>query len=293
MTDLFDNHTDLTVCGGPVRVYHGGDTGPPLLLLHGAMLDTAQGVWRRVAPALAADHRVQLIDLPRHGASRPWSGVLDDAFFRRFLHELLDALRLPRVALIGLSLGAGIATGFALEHPERVSALVAIGPGGLEAKRPAQFLTWSVMRTPGLLRAATWYLARYPGAIRRSMVANLAAGEQSPDFEEIIAAAVDEARAKHRYGEKALDDWQIEAYGPRSMRLNLLPELPGLAVPTLWVRGAEDPLVGAAQLAAAQAATPQSRLVSIAGAGHIVTYDRPEEFTRLAREFLASVSGSG
>lgn len=289
MIDPFDNHTDLTVCGGPVRCYRGGKTGPPLLLLHGAMLDTAQGVWRRVAPALAADYRVHLIDLPRHGASRPWHGVLDDAFFRRFLHELLDTLDLARTALIGLSMGAGIATGFAVAHPERVSALVAAGPGGLDVTRPAQFLTWLLLRTPGLLRAGSWYLARSPAAIRRSMIANLAAGERTPDFDAIIADAVREARAKHRYGERALDDWQIEAYGPASMRLNLMPELPGLSVPTLWVRGADDPLVGAAALAKAHAATPNSRLATIAGAGHIVTYDRPEEFTRQVREFLESV----
>lgn len=289
VSDPFDNHADLTVCGGPVRCYRGGESGLPVLLLHGAMLDTAQGVWRRVAPALAADYRVHLIDLPRHGASRPWHGVLDDAFFRGFLADLLDTLELPQAALVGLSLGAGIATGFALEHPERVSAVVAVGPGGLGAKRPAQFLTWLAMRTPGLLRAATWYLARTPSAIRRSMIANLVAGEHTPDFDAIIAAAVREARAKHRYGEKALDDWQIAAYGPTAMRLNLLPELPRLSVPTLWVRGAEDPLVGIAELATAHAAAPNSRLVTIAGAGHIVTYDRPDEFTRLVREFLESV----
>lgn len=288
--DPFADHTDLTVCGGPVRVYRGGDTGMPLLLLHGAMLDTAQGVWRRVAPALAADYRVHVIDLPRHGGSRPWFGTLDDTFFRRFLTELLDALQLPRVVLVGLSLGGGIATGFALAHPERVSALVAVGPGGLGAKRQAQFLTWLTMRTPGLLRASSWFLARFPSAIRRSMIANLTAAEQTPDFDAIIGAAVQEARAKHRYGEKALDDWQVEAYGPRSMRLNLLPELSGLVVPTLWVRGAEDALVGATELAAADAAAPNSRLVTMAGAGHIVSYDQPGEFTRLVREFLASVN---
>lgn len=288
MTDLFDGYTDLTVCGGPVRLYRAGHTGLPLLLLHGAMLDTAQGVWRRVAPALAADYRVHLIDLPRHGASRPWQGVLDDAFFRRFLAELLDTLELPQAVLIGLSLGAGVATGFALQNPARVRALVAVGPGGLDAKRPAQLLTWLVTRTPGLLRAASWYLARFPAAIRRSMIANLAAAEHTRDFEAIIAAAVREARAKHRYGEKVLDDWQIEAYGPLSMRLNLLPELPGLSVPTLWVRGADDPLVGAAELAAAHAATPNSDLVTIVGAGHIVTYDQPDEFTGLVRQFLGS-----
>ncbi len=288
MTGLFDSYTDLTVCGGPVRCYRAGNTGAPLLLLHGAMLDTAHGVWRRVAPALATDHRVHVIDLPRHGASRPWRGVLDDAFFQRFLAELLDMLELPRAVLVGLSMGGGIATGFALEHPKRVSALVAVGPGGLGAKRPAQLLTWLTMRTPGLLCAGSWYLARFPSVIRRSMIANLAAGERTADFDAIVAAAVREARAKHRYREKALDDWQVEAYGPLAMRLNLLPRLPGLSVPTLWVRGADDPLVGAPELAQAHAAAPNSRLVTMAGAGHIVSYDRPEEFTRLLREFVGS-----
>ncbi|MEO6794461.1 MAG: alpha/beta hydrolase [Mycobacterium sp.] len=286
MTDWFDSYTDLTVRGGPVRLYRAGDTGAPLLLLHGGMLDTAQGVWRRVAPALAAHYRVHVIDLPRHGASRPWRGVLDDTFFRRFLADLLDALKLPQAALIGLSLGAGIATGFALDHPERVSALVAVGPGGLDAKRPAQFPTWLVMRTPGLLRAGSWYLARFPAAIRRSMIANLTAGEHTRDFDAIIAAAAQEARAKHEHGEKALDDWQVEAYGPLTMRLNLLPELRGLTVPTLWVRGTADRLVGAAELAAAHAAAPNSRAVTLADAGHIVTYDQPDAFIRLVREFL-------
>ncbi|MDR5699635.1 alpha/beta fold hydrolase [Agromyces aerolatus] len=288
MTDLFATHTDLTVAGGPVRLYRGGDTGPPLLLLHGAMLDTAQGVWRGVAAELSADSRVHLIDLPRHGGSRPWRGVLDDAFYGRFLDELLDALELERVALIGLSLGGGVATSYALRRPERVSALLAVGPGGLGAKRQAQFLTWLFMRTPGALRLTTRYLARRPEAIRKSMTANLVEGERTRDFDDILRLATEEAVAKERHGELALDDWQIHSYGPFSMRLNLLPELPRLAVPALWVRGDRDPLVGHAELAAAAEAAPGSRLVTMPDAGHIVTYDRPDEFTRLAREFLTS-----
>ncbi|MGW0161469.1 alpha/beta fold hydrolase [Mycobacterium sp. NPDC003323] len=279
--------TDLTICGGPVRLYRAGETGPPLLLLHGAMLDTGQAVWHDVIAPLARDHRVYVIDLPRHGGSRPWRGCLDDTFFRRFLAELLDELGLDRVALIGLSMGGGVATGFALEHPERVSALVAIGPGGIGATRPYQFLTWATMRTPGLLRGFSWLLARFPRLIRSSLAGNLHAGASTPGFERIVALAVEEARAKNRHGEKALDDWQVAAYGPRAMRLDLTSELPGLRVPTLWMRGADDRLVGAAELAAAHRLAPESRLVTIADAGHIVTYDQPDEFVRLVREFLA------
>ena len=289
MPSVFGSPTNLTVCGGPVRLYRTGDSGPPLLLLHGAMLDTGQGVWHDVVPELARDHRVHVIDLPRHGGSRPWAGTLDDRFFRRFLLELLDTLGLDRVALIGLSMGGGVATGFALEHPDRVSALVAIGPGGIGAKRPYQFLTWATMRMPGLLRLCSWILARCPGYVRSSMAANLAAGADTPGFERIVAQSVTEAREKNRHGEKALDDWQIEAYGPRAMRLDLTPALHTLSVPTLWMRGDNDPLVGDSELATADALTPDSRHVTIADAGHIVTYDQPERFLRVVREFLSEV----
>ncbi|WBP94420.1 alpha/beta hydrolase [Mycolicibacterium neoaurum] len=281
-------HVDITVGGGPVRVYLAGEAGPALVLLHGAMLDTGLGVWHDVIADLARDHRVYVVDLPRHGGSRPWRGTLDDRFYRRFMGALLDELGLDRVGLIGLSLGGGVATGFALEHPDRVDALVAIGPGGLDAVRPYQFLTWVVTRTPGLLRATSWLLARFPGLVRSSLAATLTAGVDTPGFDRIVGSAVEEALAKNRHGERALDDWQVQAYGPRTMRVYLTPELHRLAVPTLWIRGSDDPLVGADVLDEAHARTPDSQLVAIAGAGHIVTYDQPAEVLRVLREFLRS-----
>ncbi|MGM7665730.1 alpha/beta fold hydrolase [Microbacterium sp. A93] len=293
MSAIFETHTDLTVAGGPVRLYRGGNIkGPPLLLLHGAMFDTARGVWREVAPALAADYHVHLIDMPRHGGSRPWRGTLDDVFYRRFIHELLDALQLERVALIGLSMGGGIAAGYAIDHPERVSALIAIGPGGIGAKRQAQFITWLSIRTPGVMRMTTWYLARFPQAIRKSMLGFLTAGADTRGFETIVDLVTEEAQAKQQHRERALDDWQIRSYGPFSMRLDLLPLLHKLSVPTLWIRGDKDQLVGHAELVAAADAAPASRLITMTDAGHIVTYDQPDEFNRLAREFLASAIAS-
>lgn len=289
MSSVFGQHTDLTLAGGPVRVYRAGDHGPPLLLLHGAMLDTAEGVWRNVVPALATDHRVYAIDLPRHGASRPWQGRLDAAFMVGFLDQLLDELELPQVGILGLSMGGGVGIGYALAHPERVSSLIAIGPGGIGAKRQAQFFTWLVMRIPGLLRWFSKFMARSPKYLRKSMISNLTAGEQTRDFEAIMAQANAEARAKARHGEPALDDWQVDSYGPWRMRLDYLPDLQGLKVPSLWVRGADDPLVGHTEMAAAAAAAPNARMVTVADAGHVVTYDQPDEFNRLAREFLAGL----
>jgi len=119
---------------------------------------------------------------------------------------LLDALDLPQAALIGLSMGAGIATGYALDHPDRVTGLIAAGPGGIEARRRAQLLTWLVLRTPGILRLTSRYLARRPELIRRSLVGSLTAGESTRDLEQIVRLAVEEAMAKEAHGEPALDD---------------------------------------------------------------------------------------
>ena len=82
----------------------------------------------------------------------------------------------------------------------------------------------------------------------------------------------------------------VDAYGPRRMCWDYLTELDRLAVPSLWIRGENDPLVGHPELAAAAAAAPGGRFAAIPDAGHIVTYDQPAEFFRLADEFLDSAA---
>lgn len=285
----FDAPVDLTVLGGPVGLYRAGDAGPPVLLLHGAMLDTAHGVWHDIVPRLALAHRVYVIDMPRHGRSRPWTGMLGDDFYSRFMAELLDQLCLDRAALVGLSMGGGVAHRFALSHPDRVSALVAIEPGGLEATRPYQFPIWAAQRIPGFLRLCSWLLARTEGYQRSSMGAHLTDGAATPGFDRIISLAMAEARAKDRHGEKALDDWQIDWFGPFRMRYHSIPHLHRLSAPTLWVAGGRSNAIDPGAIAAAHAATPDSRILTIADAGHIVSYDRPDELGAAIQKFFAEV----
>jgi pimeloyl-ACP methyl ester carboxylesterase len=292
VASAFAEHVDMTVAGGPVRLYRSGENGPPVLLLHGGALDTAEGVWRSVAPTLARDYRVHAIDLPRHGASRSWPGNLNSEFFQTLISDLLEQLNLPRVAIIGLSLGGGIGIGYALQHPDRVSALVAIGPGGIGAKRKFHVFTWLVVRTPGLMRLTAMYLAHSPKRLRRSMADSLTAGADTPGFDAIVDSALDEAKAKSRHRERVLDDWMINAIGPFRMRLDYIPVLPRLRVPSLWLRGDRDSLVTHAELSAAAAAAPGSDVATVLDAGHIVTYDQPDEVSRMLSDFLSrTISG--
>jgi len=100
----------------------GGD-GDPVVFLHGGGLD--HRMWQ---PQLAAfpDHRVIAPDARAHGqSSTPEAGyrLVDDVL------ALLDALGLPTVVVVGLSMGAGTAVDLAVTAPERVRGLVVSGAG--------------------------------------------------------------------------------------------------------------------------------------------------------------------
>jgi len=102
-----------------------GDAGaPPLLALHG-WLDNAAS-FARLAPRLAARWRVVAPDLPGHGRSDhlpPAAGGYAFADYVRAVLDALDALGLARCALLGHSMGAGIASLVAAAAPGRVERL--------------------------------------------------------------------------------------------------------------------------------------------------------------------------
>ncbi|WP_049557102.1 alpha/beta fold hydrolase [Nonomuraea sp. SBT364] len=279
-------NTLLHLDGGPLSVHrHGDPAAPPVVLLHGGMLDTAPLIWRHLMPALADRWQVIAPDLPGHGGSRPWSGTLDQPRLEGVLDDLLDRLGVGRAAFVGLSLGGGLATGYALTRPRRVSALVAINPGGLDDTRPWHFLTWLLLRYKPPLRWAMRWLAS-SAYLRRSMAGTLTDGERTRDFAEVMALTEAEARARAAHGEAVLDDWQITAYGPRRMRLNHSSRLHGLSVPSLWVHGDRDTAVTEAVVRRAASLAPGGRFASVPGAGHLAPLDRPDVVSNLVLEFL-------
>ncbi|MGR7920782.1 alpha/beta fold hydrolase [Zobellella denitrificans] len=109
--------------GRRLAVMEWGDPrGMPVVALHG-WLDNAAGF--TLLARLLPEVRLIALDLAGHGCSdhRPagqpyyiWDNLAD-------VQALLDELRLERVALLGHSMGAGVASLFAGAFPERVSQL--------------------------------------------------------------------------------------------------------------------------------------------------------------------------
>jgi 3-oxoadipate enol-lactonase len=114
----------LGVPGGQLFVVDEG-SGPPIVLLHAGIAD--QRSWNDMVPLLnAAGYRTIRYD--QRGAGRT---TTEDVSFSRIddLVAVLDALGITRAVLVGNSMGGQLAFDTALEHPDRVVAIVGVGAG--------------------------------------------------------------------------------------------------------------------------------------------------------------------
>ena len=104
--------------------------GPPVILLHG-LSATKRYVVHRSKALPRSGYRIVTYDARGHGESAAPEDP--DAYeysdLSADLGRILDEHEIERAALAGVSMGAHTALRFALERPERVSALVVITPG--------------------------------------------------------------------------------------------------------------------------------------------------------------------
>ncbi|WP_437693724.1 alpha/beta fold hydrolase [Sorangium sp. So ce176] len=109
----------------------------PLVLVHGMVGHV--GFWEAPLAHLAGRRRALAIDLRGHGASEapPDADYSPDACAADVL-AVLDALGLPRVALVGHSFGTLVAIAAAAGHPDRVARLVLVDPPGDFTQLPAE-----------------------------------------------------------------------------------------------------------------------------------------------------------
>ena len=98
---------------------HG--SGPVVVLIHGFGLNRAMWQWQ--LPILAPYFNVLTYDLLGHGESAPPTDTPDLAMFSGQLSRLMDRCGIERATVVGFSLGGMIARRFALDHPDRLSAL--------------------------------------------------------------------------------------------------------------------------------------------------------------------------
>lgn len=103
----------------------GTAEGVPLLLIHG-LAGSSLTEWYQVAPKLAVDHRVILIDHRGHGLSAAGDRRFEVEDDSDDIAGVLDSLGVTEVDVVGYSMGGIIAQAFAQRHPGRVRKLALI-----------------------------------------------------------------------------------------------------------------------------------------------------------------------
>ncbi len=123
-----------SIDAGGIQVnYHDHGSGFPVLLIHGSGPGvSAFANWRLVMPELAKQRRVIAPDMVGFGfTERPAGYQYTMQNWVKQAIDLLDALGLKQVDLVGNSFGGALSLALTIQHPERVRRLVLMGAAGL------------------------------------------------------------------------------------------------------------------------------------------------------------------
>jgi pimeloyl-ACP methyl ester carboxylesterase len=119
---------------GKLAVDDGG-TGDPVVFVHSLAGNT--GHWSAQLEYLRTTRRAVALDLRGHGRSEaPGSGEYSMEAQAEDVGAVADGLALERFALVGHSMGAGVALAYAGAHPERLTHLLVADPIGDGTQTP-------------------------------------------------------------------------------------------------------------------------------------------------------------
>jgi 4,5:9,10-diseco-3-hydroxy-5,9,17-trioxoandrosta-1(10),2-diene-4-oate hydrolase len=250
--------------------YHEAGSGTPVVFIHGSG-PGASGYsnFKQNYPVFAAaGHRVVVPDLPGYGlSSKPEDAQYTLDFFVAALHEFLTALDIGRCVLLGNSLGGAIAMKYALDHPDAVTKLILMAPGGLE-EREVYF------RMEGITSMVNAFSGGVIDTAGMRRLLSLLLFDPALINDDLLA---------ERVGVCALQPRSVL----ETMRVpNLTSRLHEITCPVLGFWGVDDlfcPSSGAAKVVANVA---RSRFITVNRCGHWVQLEHQAMFDRACLDFL-------
>lgn len=262
--------------GYNIHVHEAG-TGEAVIMLHGGGPGASgySNFHQNLGP-FAARYRTLLVDMLGYGESDEGDFAAEPRLVvqPRVLRDMLDELGIERASFVGNSLGGTTSLAFAVDYPERTHRLVLMGPGG--------FLYPPVFHsapTEGHRRIAEAAADPTPETFRALAAAMLY--DPSVMSEDVIAARVAVAQ-------KRLRTAGTRDAAKRVPERELRHELHKVAAKTLIIWGKDDRVnpyeIGIQLMRDVADAT----MVILKNCGHWAQAEHPEEFNRIALEFLAS-----
>jgi pimeloyl-ACP methyl ester carboxylesterase len=281
-----DSHF-VEVNGLSVHYKEMGQGEPVFVLLHG--FGASLFSWREVMEPLSHFGRVITYDRPAFGLTeRPmpgdWKGVNPYSVQGNveLLAGLLDELGVEQAILVGNSAGGGVAVAFALEHPERVQALVLVDPA-LGSGKGERFPAWALplLATPQMRHLGQLLVRNIAGKSGDETI-RLAWHDPSKIGSEVFAGYRKPLKANN--WDKALYEFSI-ARNPEDYRSRLAE----LAMPILVVTGDDDRIVPTQGTMELAGEIPSAQLIVFNGCGHVPHEECPDQFMSAMEGFLAAI----
>lgn len=234
-------------------------SGPAVLLLPAFPFDAR--MWDAQSETLAASHRVISPDMPGFGGA---PAGIEAASLDGWAKSLLDRLRAQRVEsaiVAGCSLGGYLAFAILRADPGFIRSLALV-----DSRAVPDSPDRKAARIADAEKVAQKGRAGFIESARRTLNAELAA----------YASSLATANAML---DDATGDGIVGALCAMAERPDSRPLLKSIRVPTAVIRGANDPIVGDEECRAIAAEITGATFTEIAGAGHIPTFERPDEVT--------------
>ena len=251
-----------TVDGVKIHSASRGSGKATLVLVHGWTCDSSS--WDGQVPELAKKYRVITLDLPGHGKTPvPADGKFSMDLFARAVEAVRAEAGADKVVLVGHSMGAPVIRQYARLYPGHVAGLVAVD-GPLDIRQfPSDF-------KPPVLTGPEGRKTR-EGVIKGMFTPQTPAALQQKILAMMLAAP------------EATAVGAMMSITDPALRKNDVTPMPALSV---WAGTAQQ----LPKLEDARQVLPKYEQAQVAGTGHFLMMEKPDEFNRLLTAFVEKLS---
>jgi pimeloyl-ACP methyl ester carboxylesterase len=239
----------------------GEESAPPLLLLHGALTNSAS--WFGDVSLWAQGFRVFAVDvIGEPGLSASSRPPLHSDAYALWLDDVMSALSLTHTSFVGVSLGGWLALDYATRRPTRVDRIAVLCPGGVGRQKLA-----ILFKIVFLSLCGSWGKRK----LKETVLGPKAAGIMTPamrNFAEFLTLIHKNTR-------------------PRTERLPVFTDaaLKRLTMPVLAIVGARDALLDSADTRRRiQSLLSNAEVLYLHDAGHFIPGQGPTINEFLSRD---------
>ena len=247
-------------------------SGSPILLIHGFPLNLE--MWRSQIDAFSNQYRVIAFDLRGFGHSPPTPGPYSMELLADDCAAVLAELGIPGPAVIcGLSMGGYISFALYRRQPQLFSALIlAATRAGADSNQARANRDKAIQNT----------IEHGPQPVIDSMLKILLAPNN-------YLAKPDLVEALEKILSVSTPVGMVAALEGMKTRPDSTPILNQIKVPTLIFQGADDQIIAAGEAEILDSEIPDSKLVMVPDAGHMLNMEQPEIFNHEVARFLDSI----